>query len=264
MKKTLIAAALVGLPAYANADEVNGRLGPAELIGVSSEFTWSGTQIGAFGGYQWTDADSDFSAVTGALLTLDVSNGVFPNEISLSDDGFTGGILAGHNVQLGMWVVGVEGDIQWMGQDADRLFSIIDPGPPPFGGALVNTTFGTELDWLGTVRLRGGFAFERNLLYATGGLAVGDVENTLAITIPAFGYGPPAWSNSGTQIGWVVGGGFEHAFTNAISVRIEYLHYDLEDQKVLAVDPVTFPGQSLEYKFENSGNIVRAGLSYKF
>jgi outer membrane immunogenic protein len=255
MHKTLMAAALAILPSYASADDMNGLRG---------SFSWSGTQIGVHGGFQWTDAEAELDEVIGPLLTLDVSNGVFPRGIDLEDDGFTGGLHVGHNAQFGTWVVGVEGDIQWLDHDSSELFSIIDPGPPPFGGVLTNSTFGTEIDWLGTVRLRGGFAFHRSLIYVTGGMAVGDVENTLSIAIPAFAYAPPQWSDSGTQIGWVLGGGFEHAFTNAVSARLEYLHYDLNDQNVLATDPVTFPGQSLEYTFKNSGNIVRAGLSWKF
>ncbi len=269
MKKLLIiAAVLVSLPA-AGASAGENDSGPASLgaLNLRGSFDWAGPYVGVHGGFHWARPDADLSNVVGPTLTLDVNNGVFPRSTELSDESFTGGLHAGWQFQRGMWVAGVEGDISWLGQEAKRDISVIDPVPPPspFSGALVNTTFKSEIDWLATMRLRGGVAFDtRTLAYLTGGVAVGEVRNAMTVTIPSLGYAPPTWSETGTRWGWVVGAGIEHAFTPRLTARLEYLHFDLEDQKVLATDPVNFPGESLEYRYENNGDIVRVGANWRF
>jgi outer membrane immunogenic protein len=61
-------------------------------------------------------------------------------------------------------------------------------------------------DAIGTARLRGGFAYDRFLVYATGGAAFQDLDN----------------------VGWVVGGGVEYAITRNISAGAEYLYLEFE------------------------------------
>jgi outer membrane immunogenic protein len=75
-------------------------------------------------------------------------------------------------------------------------------------------------DALGTVRGRLGYAWERVMPYVTGGLAIADADT-----------------------GWTAGGGIELAVSNNVSVRGEYLHFDLS-----AID----------------GDIVRAGVNFRF
>ena len=67
------------------------------------------------------------------------------------------------------------------------------------------------------------------------------------------------------EIGWTVGGGLEYAFTNNLSVKAEYLYYDLGKRKVpVNLQPVGPAGGSYVSRFENTGHIVRAGLNYRF
>lgn len=73
---------------------------------------------------------------------------------------------------------------------------------------------GSFVDWggtdaVGTARLRGGIAFDRFLAYGTGGVALQDFE----------------------EVGWVAGGGAEYAVTDNVTVGVEYLHYDIEDNE---------------------------------
>ena len=73
---------------------------------------------------------------------------------------------------------------------------------------------GSFVDWggteaVGTARLRGGIAFDRFLAYGTGGVAFQDFEDA----------------------GWVAGGGGEYAVTDNVTVGVEYLHYDIEDNE---------------------------------
>ena len=48
------------------------------------------------------------------------------------------------------------------------------------------------------------------------------------------------------------------------SAKVEVLGYDLSDVTVRASDPVVFPGQTIDYSFDNSGVVARIGLNYGF
>jgi outer membrane immunogenic protein len=95
-------------------------------------------------------------------------------------DGFVVGGQIGINWQFGGFVVGAEGDgswVDWEGTDA-----------------------------VGTARLRGGFAFDRFLVYATGGAAFQDFDD----------------------LGWVAGGGLEYAITDNWTAGAEYLYHEFD------------------------------------
>ena len=80
------------------------------------------------------------------------------------------------------------------------------------------------IDWFGTVRARVGFAIDRTLLYATGGLAFGRVSNSWADTEATTIYG----KNSSWKAGWTAGGGVEYAFTNNWTAKLEGLYVRLD------------------------------------
>src|SRR5262249_60093296 len=94
---------------------------------------------------------------------------------------FLGGGQIGYNWQSGGWVWGVEADGSWR-QITNNLFGVFGPNPTlgaPFGSVAGDTVFmRSEQNALGTVRARVGWAPGQWLLYATGGLAVGDVQHT--------------------------------------------------------------------------------------
>ena len=96
--------------------------------------------------------------------------------------GFAGGLQAGYNVQHGAFVFGAETDIQFSGAD-DRF------APWKFSNP-----------WFGTLRGRGGYAFNNILFYGTVGLAYGTLRGAehlhraLAEARPASaGRSAPAW-----------------------------------------------------------------------
>ena len=97
-------------------------------------------------------------------------------------DGFAAGGQVGVNWQFNGFVLGAEGDGSWV-------------------------DWGAGTDAVGSVRMRGGVAFDRFLAYATGGAAFRDFDD----------------------VGWVAGGGVEYALTDAWVVGLEYLHYDFDN-----------------------------------
>ena len=112
-----------------------------------------------------------------------------------------------------------------------------------------------SLTAIGTLRARLGFAIDRTLIYATGGLAYGRVENTFADTTGVGDYA----SNSSWKTGWTLGGGVEYAFTNNWTAKVEALYFDLGSQTVTSADFDPYVK-----KFDNTGWTVRAGINYKF
>jgi outer membrane immunogenic protein len=260
------AVAVMVVASNAFAADLPRRAAPsAPLVAAAPAFTWTGFYVGAHAGYMWSDAEAKLVDVGGLLLPGDVRNGVFPRSIGVDRDAFIGGAQAGYNVQFGMFVAGVEADISWADDQDSTVFSVIDPAPPPspFAGALVNSTFHSELEWLATFRVRGGVTFERALIYVTGGVAAGEVSNSFGIAIPRLPYAS-TWSQNDTEWGGVVGAGIEYALTNNISLKAEYLYYNLGDRTIHATDPTNFGPEFIDYKFKNDGNIVRGGLNFRF
>jgi outer membrane immunogenic protein len=154
------------------------------------------------------------------------------------------GAAFGHNWQQGFTVFGLEGDFSWA--NISGRSDVCGPAtvtPHPCG---------TKLDALGTFRGRAGYVTGANgnwLLYATGGLAVGDVRGWDSLT-PAFG--------SDWRAGWTVGAGVETAFAPNWSAKLEYLYVDLGNAPVFNV--VAGVPESVGL----TASIVRAGLNYRF
>jgi outer membrane immunogenic protein len=114
----------------------------------------------------------------------------------------------------------------------------------------------SKLTSLGTVRGRIGYAFDRALLYATGGFAYGHVENKF--NFPIDPNSTSGLSTSGTRTGWTVGGGLEYAITNNWTVRAEGLYVDLG--KSTSGPNCT----GCRFGFKNTYALGRVGLNYKF
>ena len=171
------------------------------------------------------------------------------------DTSFTGGGQLGCNWQFDpSWVVGLEGDINYLHGSRGQSFRI--PGE--------DTVQQTRLRWLATVRARFGYAWGPSYLYATGGLALGDVKSSVTVAGTSNHAVTYSGSSSATRAGWTVGAGFEHAFTNRLSLKLEYLHFDLgeADYSVPRVDGAARAPWTASAKV--SGDIVRAGINYKF
>jgi outer membrane immunogenic protein len=196
---------------------------------VAAFYNWSGFYVGGNVGWGWTDGSADF-AIAGARGTLDGSG-----------DGFLGGIQAGYNWQNGPWVIGVELDFQGSTGDGDVTGLA--------GGNRV--AFNASTPWFGTLRGRLGYAWDRWLVYATGGALYGKSEFEGNVT----GVGP--FSSSETFWTWTVGGGVEWALWERWSAKLEYL-YAGSPNDVPAIPRTAIIDGSTDT------HIVRAGLNYRF
>ena len=214
MKSVLLAGVALALGASlvsANAADIQQRSMPTKAPAyVTLVYNWTGPYIGISGGYGF--GSSDF---TGGG-SVDPKGGLF-------------GATLGYNWQMGALVTGIEGDISWSG--------LRDSGTCALGACRV------ENNWLGTVRGRLGYNAGRWMPYVTGGLAVGDIDASIA----------GAGSSHETKAGWTVGAGIEAAIAGPWTAKVEYLYVDLGNGGSIG-------GQRPDL----TTNIVRAGLNYRF
>ena len=85
--------------------------------------------------------------------------------------------------------------------------------------------YAQKLPWFGTARARIGFTpLDRWLVYATGGLAYGEITTDASVTVA--GAGTSAASFSQTRVGWTAGAGVEAALGGGWTAKVEYLHLD--------------------------------------
>src|SRR5882672_11121274 len=132
---------------------------------VPTPFSWTGCYIGGNVG----------GATARIRQQVDIP-GVIVVDGNGDDSGTIGGGQIGCNWQYpSNWVFGIEGDVNFMNLKRSRSFSFTPRGGEETVGALA-----ARLQWLTTVRGRLGFAWDRSLLYATGGLAVGGVKSSVS------------------------------------------------------------------------------------
>jgi outer membrane immunogenic protein len=246
---TTVAATAMAGSAYA-ADLPSRRAPPVAYVPPIPIFTWTGFYVGVnAGGAFRANNNTGFNNAVFFGGAAPFGAGFGTN--SSSNGRFIGGGQAGVNYQFGQFVVGVEGDGQALiGNGSNNNFG--------FGNN------GNRTGFLGTVRGRGGIAFDRFLVYGTGGVAFGSTSwpNTVLGTIGGVPTFFTANNTNNTRVGYAVGAGVEYAFLNNWSVKVEYLFTDLGRNNRTFIAPGGFAGFSFGGREQN--HIVRAGLNYKF
>jgi outer membrane immunogenic protein len=285
MKKlaSIIAAAtLIGTPALAADMAVKAPPPPPVPV-----YSWTGWYVGLNAGGGWQRGEIDNSLAPGSCPgfvptfcpKLFPFFSPFPGEFDTDPSGFIGGGQIGYNYQTAGAVWGIEADFQ--GANITGSASAAVATPITFLGADVLTLTGTgseKIDWFGTLRGRLGWTLTPSLLvYATGGLAYGNVKTSASfsgaiLNDPA---GTTAGSNSisqsDTRAGFTVGGGFEWMFAPQWSAKAEYLYYDLGTvtlnqtlTMVASFQPTATIGTNIQSVAHYNGSIARAGINYHF
>ena len=145
---------------------------------------WTGCYVGLNAGGVWGRMKNEWTP--SAEFEPEVVSSFEANGSStLNASGFTGGGQVGCNWQAGQVVVGVEGDGQYTALDGSR--DVFVPASFPVVPLNIHEDFRSR--WLAT--FRGRFGWLANpfvLLYATGGLAVANVEtvdSVISVANPA-------------------------------------------------------------------------------
>ena len=194
-----------------------------------------------------------FVGLTPAQVASD-THSVTPN-----GSGFTGGVQVGCNWQGAgsPLVLGVEADFNGssLKESATVAFAI-----NPVSGFTAHTENNTkDVTCFSTFRGRLGYAADRWLVYATGGLAVAHINSSLNLLFLGGSY---IGSDSRTRTGYTVGGGLEYAFTNKWSAKFEYLYLDFGTYTFSS--PNTAIPIAWATDVRASEHIARLGLNYKF
>jgi len=226
---------------------------------------WSGIKMGIHVGIANTTGEASIAQADGVLLPLDISNGLFhpTTKDDVSYASISGSI--GYDVQLGSFITGFEVDATFTDLRSNHGTSVVDPNTTaPFTGIDTNSGYLTSLSSVATARARLGYDLGNTMVYATAGVAAGEVTNRFSLSLPDLGYRSPYWGRRSYKTGYVLGAGLEHKINETMAIRAEYQHIDLQDARVLAVDPVSFPGESITYKFRNKFDIAKVGLVVKY
>jgi outer membrane immunogenic protein len=269
---------------------------PALAVPLTPAHSWAGCYVGLNGGYGWNNGTSSYqdpNTIGDPINFLPAFAGTPVAYISTpSGTSGSGGIVGGTggcNFQRQQWIVGFEADMDRVHISGSSNTSVLS-GPAAQielapGAYTAPNTLGTaseqiNLQWLSTIRARGGLLVsDRLLLFATGGLAFGGINGQGSVNIfqgatPSSG-SSVVWSGSTTaiRVGGVVGGGIEWALSSPITVKAEYLFYTfgnvshpLNCSSENGVAPClndVFPtlGSADSSIF---GSILRVGINYKF
>ncbi|MEL6299872.1 MAG: outer membrane beta-barrel protein [Pseudomonadota bacterium] len=115
------------------------------------------------------------------------------------------------------WYVG--GEIGYDYQVGNIVLGVVSTGAFSWLDADAAGGIDLDIDAFGTVRARLGVAFDRFLVFGTGGAAFATVDVTNA-----------GVSEDDVLSGWAAGGGIEYKWNRAITLRFEYLHINLGDE----------------------------------
>jgi outer membrane immunogenic protein len=167
-------------------------------------WNWTGFYAGAHIGAGWFDGGGDGSS------------------------GFIGGGQVGYNYQVGNWVWGAEADLS--GTTLGQTVNVF-----PFGSA------SWSLDWVSTLTAKGGYAFDRWLVYGKAGAAWAHASASASV----LGFTASA---DQTTSGFVFGVGAEYALWNNWSTKVEYNNF-------------SFGSNS---PFNSDFHTIKAGFNYRF
>jgi outer membrane immunogenic protein len=239
--------------------------------------TWSGFYIGATVGGAFNESRYNLDP-TGCFIAAapcgaaGLAGNPFRSDARrIGGAGVIAGGEIGYNWQISPnFVAGLETDISW--NDLKQTVAVTQTLPvPPFAvpAAFVHS-INQKQDWLGTLRARLGFLFTPNaLIYATGGLAYGEVKSNTSVSFPPPGGGDTyLGAASSTRVGWTVGGGLEYAVGGGWSAKFEYLFVDLGKFSYTSVCGLAIcalvPPPTYSTTIDTREHIGRFGLNYKF
>jgi outer membrane immunogenic protein len=231
---------------------------PVKALAVSAPFAWTGFYIGGHVGYSWGGINGDtFTNITvppGFFGGTPLGTQLFSFDRNLNPNGILGGGQLGYNYQIGSAVLGFETDFSWTGQRADSRFN--GARSINFEDYVYQETVRAQLEYMGTVRGRLGYAFGMFMPYITGGFAWGHMSSDLNSSLKLFSQSQTiAVSQSRSLTGGTIGAGVEYAFARKWSLKAEYLYVDLGKQTF-------FDGQSGS-TFGLRDHTLRFGVNFR-
>jgi outer membrane immunogenic protein len=249
LRTTVVTSLLLGTSLAANAADLPpappmAPRAPVAYIPAAPMFSWTGFYIGGNIGAGWGQGN-----VVDSLFGVNFTNG---NSAS-----FLGGGQVGGNYQFGSFVIGAEADFDWFANNNNSG----NGTTVSIGGVPTILRVSANDRWETTLAARFGYAWDHSLFYGkAGGGWVG--AGNFGVTNVGTG-ASVAVSNGNTNVGWLLGAGFEYAFTQNWTAKLEYDYLALNN----ASYNVTIPSTGLVDTFTNGGRNVQTftiGVNYLF
>ena len=227
-----------------------GLNAPSLAAPAPGAYNWSGFYVGAVGSAGMFTVNQEDYWCDNAC-----------NAPTLQDWHASIGGQLGANWQNGNLVLGLVGDWSTGFKEEERV--LFDPPGTPDG-----VTWKGEWNWYATVRAKAGMSVGNALIFATGGIAIVDVDYS------ALGFtngNPPDCVNvdncasvSDTKVGLAVGGGAGFPITDRITAEFEYLYIGLPWDKNRYTNN-NDPGATDEYvSWTTDAQLARVALDWHF
>ena len=243
----LIAFIALGMsaPAVAADMPVKAKAPPPIVV-----YDWSGAYVGFSIGGVWTDANRHYPNLGPFGLPLDYK---------ARDSDVIYDFHAGTQWQWGQWVLGVEAGYSAGFREMQSTVAL----PVNFGA---NISAYNKVTNLFTVGPRLGFAWDRWMIYGTGGYAIATIKgqylNTATGLQVSQNFAGQTWND-----GWFAGAGFEYMVHKGALVDVvlgaEYQHFDVRSKLAFCRVPGCAPTDPTDFSQDARGDIVRARLTIK-
>jgi outer membrane immunogenic protein len=159
-----------------------------------ANYDWTGAYAGVLLGSSCIDGQFTYSATGGTFLNAGC--------------GFKGGLLAGYNLQMDNIVWGIDGSVETTNNIVTN--------------SQVGADFKYGFDYIGRINARVGYAMDDTLFFMTAGGAYAQAKLTDNVTIAPNDL-------TANHFGWSVGAGVEHALTDELRFRMDYLYTRFSD-----------------------------------
>jgi outer membrane immunogenic protein len=259
------AAAVLALPQAAAAADLPVKAPPA------AAYNWTGCYVGVNGGAGASGSDFKSTVSPGTHFAPDGSAEIVAGSGtgSANDSNYMLGGQAGCNWQVRTFVFGLEGDLDYFHSHpgfANNTNTLTD-------GSSFDLSQTLKTDYLATIRPRVGIAADRSLAYITGGAAFTNVNYSQTYFdvpsggIPASITSPGTGSASASKelVGWVAGAGWEYAWSEHWTFKLEYLFAGFSSTSASG-NIIDTAGKTSPLQGSSDLTIqsARAGINFKF
>jgi len=172
-------------------------------------FSWTGFYAGVHAGLATGGGEGELKGAPWTHTDVDLDGTIYGGQV-------------GYNYQMGSAVIGIEGTFSGASIDGNSSCFLLN---------VLNCK--GEVDWTATIVGRLGYAMDRAMIYALGGVAWAELNADVSFLGESI-------SSKETHVGWVAGLGVEYALSDRVSAKLEYNHMDFgsETHRLDGVIPI--------------------------
>jgi outer membrane immunogenic protein len=246
LARAAVAASLFAVPASA------ADMPLAAFPVAPPPFSWTSCYLGAHlgGGWAQKQITDPVQLVQDSFLGSGTTTGV--TSVTATAGGAVIGGQVGCDYQFApTWVVGIEGAASGSTMNGSTHVGL------PLGNLGDSASFTGRTDFLSSVTGRLGYAMDRVLFYAKGGVAFAGDKYTVTGGFQGTGFG---FEGLDTRAGWTAGVGVAWAFSRSWSTSLEYDYYRFGSGTVLMSDANN--GFSGPVDTRQSVQVVKAAVNF--